>query len=180
MIRASMAEVNTGPRSVLSGAPVYSLCQRLLGCVHYVGIDRNRAYVERARQRFGTPAEFMRADVTDPDLDLGRRFDVVLAIAILHHLDDQQAHRLLGNAARHLQDDGRLIALDCAIDPAQRRIARWLIDWDRGQNVRSGDGYRRLAEAWFDSVTLRMREDLLRVPYTHAIIECRGPQAALD
>jgi hypothetical protein len=56
--------------------------------------------------------------------------------------------------------------------PGQSRAARFLISKDRGQNVRSGEGYRDLALSRFDRVELIRRDDMLNIPYTHAILEC--------
>ena len=44
---------------------------------------------------------------------------------------------------------------------------------DRGANIRTEDGYRKLALESFGSVEMRVRTDLLRIPYSHLLIECR-------
>jgi hypothetical protein len=97
---------------------------------------------------------------------------VAIAIGLLHHLDDEGARRLIANLHERLAPSGRLITFDCAYWPDQSPAARFLINKDRGQNVRNGDAYRDLAAPLFSHVELIRRDDLLNVPYTHAILEC--------
>ncbi|MGI8513367.1 MAG: class I SAM-dependent methyltransferase, partial [Solirubrobacteraceae bacterium] len=68
--------------------------------------------------------------------------------------------------------------LDPTFVPGQARAARWLLSRDRGQAVRDPAGYQALASSHFAQVTATVRHDLARVPYTHAILECRSPRAA--
>ncbi|RKZ63742.1 MAG: class I SAM-dependent methyltransferase, partial [Candidatus Parabeggiatoa sp. nov. 3] len=46
------------------------------------------------------------------------------------------------------------------------------ISKDRGQNVRTQEGYLELASQVFSNITTDIRHDLLRIPYTHFILEC--------
>ena len=64
------------------------------------------------------------------------------------------------------------MSLDGCFADGQSRFARWMLRRDRGQFVRELPGYLRLAEAVFPTVTPAVRHDLLRIPYTVAILEC--------
>ena len=68
-----------------------------LGDAEYVGVDVSTRYIARARSAFGDRAEFRVGDATSIDADL-RAFDLVLAIGVIHHLDDEGAVRLLRGA----------------------------------------------------------------------------------
>ena len=81
----------------------------LPGDVHYVGVDASEEYISRAKESFGTRAEFRLGDATMLDSDL-REFDLVLAFGVLHHLDDSEAKRLLHHAQKALVSDGRFVA----------------------------------------------------------------------
>jgi SAM-dependent methyltransferase len=143
-----------------------------LGDVQYVGIDISEQYIAEAQKQFGDRAEFRAGDATQIDADLGE-FDLVLAFGVVHHLDDPGATRLFSQARRALAHDGRLVTLDNAVDPDEpRRIADWIVSRDRGEHVRSPSGYERLAKTAFSNVTVSLHRDLLRMPYTHCVLEC--------
>jgi SAM-dependent methyltransferase len=147
-----------------------------LGDVGYVGVDLSADYVARARERYGDRAEFRVGDATDIDADL-TGFDVVVAFGVLHHLDDDGARRLLGGALRALRRAGRAVTVDPTIWPGQGAAARFVINRDRGEHVRSPRGYEVLASTAFADVVVSVRSDLLRLPYTHCVLECTGDRA---
>jgi SAM-dependent methyltransferase len=140
------------------------------GDVRYVGIDVSDDYIARARHAFGDRAEFRVGDATKLDDDL-RDFDVVLAFGVIHHLDDQSALRLLSAAEAALSPSGRFVSVDPAVVSDDRSAARLLASWDRGDYVRGPAEYKLLAESAFDSVRCDVRRDLLRIPYTHCVLE---------
>ncbi len=143
-----------------------------LPAVEYLGFDPNEAYVAAARARYGARGRFVCAGVESACLDGEPRSDVVLAVAVLHHLDDAAATRLFALARERLAPGGRLVTLDAVRTPGQSAIARFLIDHDRGQNVRDEEGYVALARGVFRGVRSTVRHDLLRIPYSHIILEC--------
>lgn len=143
---------------------------RYLGDVQYVGLDISEAYIARAERMYGDRAEFRVGDATAPDEDL-RGFDLVLAFGVLHHLDDAGGRELFSRAAEALAEGGRAVTVDPAFTPDQHRISRFLISHDRGRDVRTEAGYRRLADHAFPDVRSTVRSDLLRVPYTHCVLE---------
>ena len=70
----------------------------------YVGVDLNPRYIEHAqRTRKGT---FLVGDARRIDLPDGR-FDQVLIFGLLHHLSDEDARAVLGEARRLLVPGGR-------------------------------------------------------------------------
>jgi SAM-dependent methyltransferase len=167
-----------GERLLDLGCGPGDLLAHLPATIEYVGVDLSPAYIEAARTRFGERGRFVAQDArTISGDDLGR-FDVVVSIGLLHHLDDPDVIRMLGAAHEVLRLGGRFLSLDPAWADGQPRSARWLMKRDRGGNIRSPDGYRRLVGRCFDPVTVSVHHDLARVPYTHAVIEGRAPGAA--
>jgi SAM-dependent methyltransferase len=161
---ARLLDVGCGPGHILRALPAD---------VRYVGVDASADYIAAGRRDWGERAEFhcARAD----QVDFGdRRFDVVLAMGLLHHLDDGECAALFDLARGSLDAGGRLVTIDPAYAPGQARAARWLIGRDRGEHMRDTAGYRQLAGASFARVDAVTRDDLLRVPYTHAVLECGG------
>jgi SAM-dependent methyltransferase len=148
-----------------------------LGDVRYVGVDISEQYIARARERFGERAEFRVGDATRIGPDL-RGFDLVIAFGVIHHLDDAGAVRLFRGAVDALPDGGRVVTVDPTYAPGQGRAARAVIARDRGQHVRGPKEYERLAREALSTVETVVRHDLLRIPYSHCILECRSGKEA--
>jgi len=143
--------------------------------VEYVGIDINRRYIEAARERYGDRGEFHQIDVRDAQFPSGS-FNIVSAVALLHHLDDEGAASVFELGSGVITDSGRMGTVDPTFTHDQDRLARWVISKDRGACVRGPQDYADLAQPFFDRVEVVVREDMLRVPYTHAILECESPR----
>jgi SAM-dependent methyltransferase len=141
--------------------------------VEYVGIDLNPGYIASAQARFGNGRrEFRVGDASGLDSDLDG-FDIVMVFALLHHLDDAAARSLLRRAAGALVPGGRIVAVDAALTEDQSAASRAVVARDRGQNVRTREQYVALAGESFTDVIAITRDDLLRIPYTHCILEAR-------
>jgi SAM-dependent methyltransferase len=163
---ARVLDVGCGPGELIGSLP----------SVDYLGFDLNPRYIEAAKRDYGDRGRFFCADARDVDLSAEEPFDVVLAVGLLHHLDDAGVNRLLRLAASVLADEGRLVTFDGVLVPGQPRLARWLIERDRGREVRTFEGYLRLARAHFERVDHTVSEDFLRVPYTHLVMEVSLPR----
>lgn len=141
--------------------------------VEYIGFDNNPAYIELAKRRFGDQGHFFCGKIDQVRLKEFGTFDLVLAVGVLHHLDDSESLSLLKLAYTALKEGGRLVTYDGCFVQGQSRIAQFIISQDRGRFVRSKNEYLNLACQVFANVKQELREDLLRIPYTHLIMECR-------
>ena len=141
--------------------------------IRYEGFDTSEAYIQKAQQRFGHRGHFHAEKLGDATLDELGCFDVALSFGVVHHLDDHEAETLFDLAHKALVPGGVLVTIDPCYASSQHGIARWLIDHDRGQNVRNLQQYQSMAEKHFPSVRAVLHHDLLRVPYTYLILECR-------
>ncbi|MDQ1520352.1 MAG: hypothetical protein QOI55_1425 [Actinomycetota bacterium] len=143
--------------------------------VEYVGFDPNERYIASARARgLGNRAQFHVGAVERINAAELGRFDRVIAQGVLHHLDDAAAQRLVEIAAAVLDADGRLVTFDPCFSPHQSRWSRALVARDRGANVRTSDAYRALAAREFDDVLVHEHHDLIRIPYSHTVLEAAG------
>jgi SAM-dependent methyltransferase len=158
-----VVDIGCGPGSMLP----------YLGQVDYTGFDLNPSYIAHARQAYAQRGKFFEGRVEDAGDRLGSGVDIVIAIAILHHLEDQEVRALFSAANRILTPGGRLITLDPVLTSPQHPIARLLIRLDRGKSVRTADGYLSLAKERFSEIEVDIRTDLIRMPYTHCILVCR-------
>lgn len=148
--------------------------------VDYLGFDLNADYVAAAARRFGPSHRFLCADVNAVPAEAEGSFDRILALGLLHHLDDHEVGMMLKLARRLLAPGGRLVTLDSCYRSGQSSVARFLIDRDRGRNTRAEQAYVALARSVFPEVASAIREDLLRLPYTHIILTCGRSAASQD
>jgi SAM-dependent methyltransferase len=158
-----LLDIGCGPGDILEDLPA----------VDYLGFDINPKYVEAAQKRFGHRGRFFCGDVglTTIDQEAGS-FDLVLATGVLHHLDDSQALSLFKLARKALKPGGRLVTYDGCFVAGQPKLARFVVSQDRGRYVRESAEYAKLASLVFPAVRSFVRHDLLRIPYTHVILQC--------
>ena len=93
-------------------------------------------------------------------------------MGILHHLNDDQATDLLRLARTAVKPGGGVVSLDGCYRDGQSSIAKSLLAGDRGEFVRSEEGYVRLTKGLLDHIGVHIGEDMLYVPYTLIILEC--------
>ncbi len=120
-----------------------------LPAVEYLGFDVSEAYIVSAKRKY-----------------------IVTALGILHHLDDEEAAHCLRFAYHALKTGGRFVSLDACWVPNQGRLSRYIMSKDRGQNVRTEQAYRHLAEHVFQNVTSLVDMKPLRIPYVTVVLEC--------
>jgi cyclopropane fatty-acyl-phospholipid synthase-like methyltransferase len=148
--------------------------REFLLCETYCGMDVSPKYISAARAQHGDSDRYIVRAVTDKTSfsDLGK-FDLVIAIALLHHLKDAEAFSLFQAAKEVLNPGGRVVTLDNVFVPEQGKMARWIIRLDRGKYVRTKEAYVTLARQQFQDVRATILHDLIRIPYTHIVMECR-------
>jgi SAM-dependent methyltransferase len=146
-----------------------------LGDVEYVGFDLSPEYIQKAQRDYGRRGTFFCEAVRDDVAVQHGVFDIVLANGILHHLDDDEARALLLLATKALSPTGRFVTMDGCYTPAQSRVTRSILAADRGRFVRTEPEYLALARTAFSDIRGTVLNDLLRIPYTHLIMECSKP-----
>lgn len=160
----ALLDVGCGPAEILSGLPED---------VRYLGFDADPLYIASAKKRFGNRGHFFQGYVSTANIEAIGVVDLVMAFGVLHHLEDDEVRDLSGLAYQVVREGGRFLTIDPCFEEGQHWLSRYLISKDRGQNVRPAQEYEALIKdngAWDTHV--QVRHDLLRVPYTHVIIEC--------
>jgi SAM-dependent methyltransferase len=157
-------DIGCGPADILSHLPQ----------VEYVGLDMNSAYIDFARKRFGNKGRFIAQRVSQGLIsDISPSgFDTVLAKGVLHHLNDNEAVQLFELAGFALKPAGRLITFDGCYVKGQSWLTRLILSRDRGPYVRTREAYFNLASTLFKHINVSIHHDLIRIPYTHIIMEC--------
>lgn len=157
----TILDIGCGPADILAYLPD----------VDYCGFDISDAYIARAKSRFGQQGRFYCKVLTTLDIEAMPKVDIVLALGLLHHLDDESAKVVLQLAYQALKPGGRLLTFDPCFDAGQNFISRFLVGMDRGQNVRTKAGYESIASEVFESPHIEVRHRAW-IPYTHCFMEC--------
>jgi SAM-dependent methyltransferase len=149
---------------------------RALQClpeVEYLGLDINPQYIASARRTHGNKGTFVVGDTQSLRGD--SRFkdaDIVIAIGVLHHLDDQDAAHCIRFAYDALKSGGRFICHDPCWIPNQGAFSKYVMSHDRGRNIRTEQQYRQLAEKVFSTVDACVDTKPMRIPYVTVVLEC--------
>jgi 2-polyprenyl-3-methyl-5-hydroxy-6-metoxy-1,4-benzoquinol methylase len=120
--------------------------------VEYVGCDISQKYIEQARRKYKGRGIFLNASVDDVfKKDLGE-FDYVLAITVLHHLDDIQVKSLAKGVKQLLSKDGYFITTDACRAANPSWLENCVISMDRGKFIRYPSQYEKLLKDSFPNV----------------------------
>ena len=106
-------DIGCGPAQALQSLPD----------VEYLGLDINPDYIAFAMRTYGDKGTFVVGDTRSLRGD--SRFkdaDIVIAIAVLHHLDDEEAADCIRFAYDALKRGGRLICHDPCWIPSQGHV----------------------------------------------------------
>jgi SAM-dependent methyltransferase len=141
--------------------------------VQYVGLDINPNYIAFARRTHGSKGTFAVGDTRSLQGD--SRFkdaDIVMAIGVLHHLDDEDAAQCIRFAYDALKTKGRFICHDACWIPSQGAFSRYIMSNDRGRNIRTEQQYCQLAAKVFRNVDSWVDTKPMRIPYVTVVLEC--------
>jgi ubiquinone/menaquinone biosynthesis C-methylase UbiE len=111
----------------------------------YVGVDIEDGYIRIASNR-STLGRFLVMDAKRLQFE-DDRFDIVLFMAILHHMDDESIRECLKEVKRVLKNDGIVLVAEPVFTEGSF-LSNLLLSLDRGRYLRSKDGYRKLFDGF--------------------------------
>jgi SAM-dependent methyltransferase len=161
----------SGSRILDIGCGTAGLLEFLPKDITYVGYDPSENYIEFAKQKYGARGEFHCGFYEHEQARQQGKFDIIVACAVLHHMDDKDAHALLNLVTQSLAPGGKFFTIDPVYWDSQGKIAKFIIDCDRGLNVRKSEGYTELVKGYFSKITGNMLHYILP-PYTNWVMEC--------
>ncbi len=157
------------------------ILEHLPADIKYLGIDISEQYVRSARKRFSARGTFFLGtahDLLNHDDSYSGSADLVLCNGLLHHLSDCEALDILELSKRIMKSNGRLVCLEATFLARQTRLSRWILSMDRGRHVRSEQEWKTLIGQAFESYSTLILTGLLRIPYTHIVIECLNERSS--
>ena len=124
---AKVLDLGCGPADMLYALPPY---------IEYIGIDASSNYISSAKNKF-QDHKFI-CTTFDSNTKLNGKFDIILAIGLIHHLDEKETSiNLILNASNVLKEGGQLITFDNILYNGQNWLNRWIIKQDRGNYIRN-------------------------------------------
>ena len=141
--RLRVLEVGCGPGRNLDYLPAN---------VDYTGCDLSPEYIEHAKARYGHRAQFYCLSVADLGKLNLEKFDIVMAMGVLHHLNDELVRSLARQTVPVLKDDGFFLAVEPCWTAQQSWLDRKIMSYDRGEDIRTIEGYACLLKENFQDV----------------------------
>jgi len=163
----TVVDIGCGPGTILKSFPAD---------ISYCGLDVSENYIRAARRKFCDRGTFFLGslqDLLNQNAWPLNSADLVLCNGLLHHLGDAEALEVLELSKRLMKANGRLICLEAVFLDRQTRLSKLFVSADRGRHVRSEHEWKQLISQVFSSYATRIITGLIRIPYTHIIIECR-------
>ncbi len=106
----------------------------------YVGIDIEPQYVEIAGNRY-PQGTFLAMDARQLNFE-SKRFDLILIISSLHHMEDQVVADCFKEVERVLKDDGMVLSCEPLFTRGSY-LSNFLLKLDRGEYIRDEEGYQQ-------------------------------------
>lgn len=140
---------------------------------NYFGIEPIEGCIEKANaMHSGDRRTFLLGDHTALMEVPSSSYELIIAIGVLHHIDDEVASEFIKESYRILRPGGRLTTLDPVFHEEQSRLSKWIVGRDRGEWVRNVYDYQQIFNQNFSGVlSTRIFANLLRMPYDHVHLE---------
>ncbi|WP_285229638.1 class I SAM-dependent methyltransferase [Paenibacillus albidus] len=147
---------------------------------HYYGIDPDAKRVQFAKQLHPkhTFMVFDEKHIPIPD----QTVDLILIIAVLHHIPNEQITEYLSEFSRVMKPEGKMIVIEPYLSP-RHKINNWFMNqYDHGEFIRSEDEYLQLfkRQQYEYQVIKKFRKGLLynEIFFTAALKENPIPKEA--
>ncbi len=159
----NVLDVGCGPAEILESLPE----------VKYFGYDVNQNYINYAKKKYGKKGNFFCRKFTNKDLKKLPKFDYVLLLGILHHLNDDEIKELMLLIKKILKKNGNIITEDPILIQKQNPVAKLLVKMDRGNNVRKKEEYIKIIKAHFKKINSKIYHQQF-IPYTWFCMNCKN------
>ena len=137
----------------------------------YYGYDISKKYIDYAKKKYKTKGNFICRNFTKKEIKKLPKFDYILLLGILHHLTNSQITNLFKLIKKVLNKKGKIITLDPIYKDKQNFFAKFLISYDRGENIKTKKKYIKLVGNYFKYKKCKIYNQSF-VPYTWFTMTC--------
>ncbi len=162
---ANILDLGCGTADIVLGIEGYQL---------YVGVDCSQKYIKYDQSKYSHIAhtEFYCMDLNEFVENCSRKFDLVIMMGVLHHINDEAVENAMENIKKVMSSQGQFVSLDPCYTDRMNPIAKLICKLDRGKYVRSEVEYYRLMKKHWKNVWYEIRKDTLRfLPYSQIVFK---------
>ena len=155
-------DIGCGPAEILEHIP---------DCKYY-GYDIDLRSIKYAKKKYYQKNyHFYCKKFNEGELKKLPKFDYIIFFGILHHLNNKEAHKILDLCKKKMKKNSKLLTEDPIFVEKQNFIARFLIEKDRGINVRRKKEYINLLKKHFKKIKNKVTHQSF-IPYTWFTTVC--------
>ena len=149
-------DIGCGPAQILEHIPQ---------CDYY-GYDIDQRSIQYAKKKYRQKNyHFYCKKFNKTEIKKLPKFDFVIFFGILHHLSNKEADKMLTLCKRIMKKNSKLLTEDPILVEKQNIIAKFLIEKDRGINVRQKKEYINLLKKHFKKIKNKVTHQFF-IPYT--------------
>ena len=149
-------DIGCGPAQILEQIP---------RCDYY-GYDIDQRSIQYAKKKYRKKNyHFYCKKFNKTEIKKLPKFDFVIFFGILHHLSNKEADKMLTLCKRIMKKNSKLLTEDPILVEKQNIIAKFLIEKDRGINVRQKKEYINLLKKHFKKIKNKVTHQFF-IPYT--------------
>jgi SAM-dependent methyltransferase len=139
----------------------------------YLGIEPLTDCVNKANRIFkNSENNFIVGDHESLKSIKDSSYDLIIALGVLHHINDSIFDEFIKESHRILKVGGRLTTFDPVYHNGQSKISKWVVSRDRGTWIRTTEGYsERIQKIYNQEPSKKIYTNLLRIPYDHIALE---------
>ena len=161
--KINVLDIGCGPAEVL----------RYIPNAIYYGYDIDKRSIGYAKNNFKKPQHhFYCKKFTNKEITKLPKFDYVILFGILHHLQNDDAKKIISLCKKVMKKNAILLTEDPIFVKNQNLIARFLINKDRGLCVRKKNEYIALIKKSFEKVNSKISHQFF-IPYTWFTMRCK-------
>jgi SAM-dependent methyltransferase len=159
---AKVLDIGCGTAKILESLPL----------VDYYGYDISKKYISYAKKKYKSKRnKFYCKKFNINELDNIPKIDFILLFGVIHHLEDEELHKILPILKKVLKKSGKIITCDPIYIKKQNIISHFLIKNDVGKNVRNKEDYLKLLRKYFRNIKFNIKHQNF-IPYTWFSTEC--------